>query len=80
MEASRLGRKWWKEGKLPNGKLLGSKQIGEKVEEQEKLPNRKLLGSKQIGEKVVEQEKLPNGRQYMPDPEQGRLGRKWWNE
>ena len=53
-EQGRLGRKWWNEGKLPNRKLLGSKQVGEKVAKQGKLPNGKLLGSKQVGEKVVE--------------------------
>ena len=55
-------------------------EVGEKVVKQGKLPNRKLLGSKQAGEKVAKQGKLPNGRQYMQEPEQGRQGRKWWNE
>ena len=37
-EQGRLGRKWWKEGKLPNGKLRESKQVGEKVVERGKTP------------------------------------------
>ena len=38
--------------KLPNRKLIGSKQDGEKIREIGKFPNRKIERSKLIGEKI----------------------------
>ena len=52
--AGKVGEKVVEQEKLPNRKLLGSKQVGEKVAKQGKLPNRKLRESKQAGEKMVE--------------------------
>ena len=46
--------------KLPNRKLIGSKQDGEKIERTEKSPNGTIERGKLIGEKIRKQKDFPN--------------------